>query len=124
MSGSADAYLEARDTFAGAERRLRAMIDRAAAIVHDCQQTTERVMFQGTGIGLPWPPGAASHAIVVPDGDWPDARRLQQALAEWHEARAATLGAWEALSPRLKAAGLPPPPRPLRTDVLPGHVGL
>ncbi len=124
MSGSADAYLEARDIFAEAERRLRAMINRTAAIVRDCQQTTERVMFLGTGIGLPWPPGAAAHAIVVPDGDWPDARRLQQALAEWHEARAATLSAWEALPPRLKAAGLPQPPRPLRTDVLPGFRGL
>lgn len=116
MSGNADTYLDALDVFDAAEKRLRSMIDRADAIVGKCRGATERVVFLGTGIGLPWPEGAAAHAIPVPEGDWPDAGHLQQALADWHAAREAARGAWEVLSPRLKTAGLRQPPPPLKTD--------
>ena len=119
MSGLVDTYIAARLLFSERETALRALINRAAAIALQCQEHPERMMFLGTGIGLPWPPGAAAHAVTVGDGDWPEARRLQQALADWHAARFAAREAWEALPHAFKTAGLPPPPPGLRTEVLP-----
>lgn len=119
MSGLVETYIDARVAFDEREQKLRAIINRAAEIARQCQEKTERMLFLGTGIGLPWPPGAAAHALVVNDGDWPDARTIQQALAEWHQARFAALEAWEQLPKSYRMAGLPAPPAGLRTDVLP-----
>jgi len=120
MTGSVDAYIEALLEFERTGRCFTELVNRAARVVEQCRERPERLMFQGTGIGFAWPQGAAAHAVIVQDGEWPEAVKLQQALADWHGARAAAQAAWEALPDRLQRAGLPPPPAPLRSDVLPG----
>lgn len=117
------AYLEARETFLAADRALSTLLRIIQRVAGHLADKTERgrLIFHGTGIGLPWPQGAALYAIPIMPGDWPDAARLQQALADWHAAHAGTRSAWRALPPPF-AAALPAPPAPLRTDVLPGAV--
>jgi hypothetical protein len=117
MTGPVETYLAAHAAFRAADRAVDELMRVVQRIGDALRGQRGRLVFYGTAIGLPWPPGAANHALPVLDGEWPDAARLQQALADWHTAHAAARDAWAALPTQFQPA-LPHPPAALRTAAL------
>jgi hypothetical protein len=120
-----EVYLAAHAAHQAADRAVTDLLQTIQRIAAALADKTKRgqLVFHGTGIGLPWPVGAANHAIPVVDGEWPEASRLQTALAQWHATHAAARAAWDVLPPQFQPS-LPHPPAALRTDKLPSEDSL
>jgi hypothetical protein len=106
---SADAYLDAKAAFDRANTKINELSHKvgrvAAALLHQRDTFT---FSNVEGPGFP-PEAIMSRSSVSEDGNtWPSAKTINQALAEWHQARQAMNSAWSAV-PADRRAGLVPP---------------
>jgi hypothetical protein len=97
------------DSMANLERvaaNAKRLIGTVVGVASALQRDPLRFMFSNSASGLPM--DVAFKAASANANDWPTADQIQQALAQWHHARAQVSQAWNAV-PQNDRNSLRPP---------------
>jgi hypothetical protein len=101
-------YLDSVNNLERVAADAKRMISVVVGVASALQQNPLRVMFSNAAIGMPMDV-AFGRSATANARDWPTADQIQQALAQWHHARAQVSQAWNTVPPNDRNSLRPPP---------------
>lgn len=99
-------YLDGVNNLERVEANAKSLFGVVIQVAAALQGNPLRVMFSNTLTGMPMSVG--TERAIADASKWPTAEQIQQALAQWHSARVATLQLWNAI-PQADRGHLKPP---------------
>lgn len=107
---SMEAYAKAKAEFDRATAERTQIIGRTHEIIKALAQSPDRFHFSNCEGGFPMEVIMNRASPSASAEQWPTAQQIQNTLVRWHNTRASTMDAWQALSTEQRSVMQPPRP--------------